>query len=305
MRAEVRTFEVDGFDDIPRTVVEISYYDTNGVLLGQVYDDPLACVITDVTMGKLEEIATQFGVQLAAPAKWSIYQSINCTIYFSKEQFWTNHAVKNKEALQLLANAFEALDHLDQKTLMDHYRCAIGAFSEVQIGRVETPASLFSQTMKMLLNKDGGGNSTIFEGVTSSVRQAMTEVLSSLGLEPEGKDKDCLKQWMEVLLKDPSVRAEEENWGDAAEEMNRSNRENMPEAMRGKKIGDSYAELRRRKDEPLHEEWKQYPKFLDGYFERNPSHSPTDGKRACASKFNRSLKTIQRRTKDYKKARTS
>lgn len=47
--------------------------------------------------------------------------------------------------------------------------------------------------------------------------------------------------------------------------------------------------------------WKEYPVFLNEYFKRNPTHSLTDGRKACAINKQVSLSTTKRRTKGYKK----
>jgi hypothetical protein len=77
--------------------------------------------------------------------------------------------------------------------------------------------------------------------------------------------------------------------------------QNKPHTERGKNTAEVYAKNRKLKDDARHEEWEKYPTYLNGYFVRNPKHKLTDARRACAKEFSMSLKTIERRTKGYKK----
>ncbi|MDK2857361.1 MAG: hypothetical protein PWQ89_480 [Verrucomicrobiota bacterium] len=61
---------------------------------------------------------------------------------------------------------------------------------------------------------------------------------------------------------------------------------------------------RKRYSQARRENWKEYPDFLNEYFKRNPTYKLTDGRRACAKKFDVTLRTIERRTKGYRKPRT-
>jgi hypothetical protein len=45
--------------------------------------------------------------------------------------------------------------------------------------------------------------------------------------------------------------------------------------------------------------WNSYAPWLDSYFKRNPAHSLSNGRKACAGHFKISPKTVERRTKKY------
>ena len=75
----------------------------------------------------------------------------------------------------------------------------------------------------------------------------------------------------------------------------------VPDAQRGQKVAYGRSNQREAYTDKRKPEWEAYAPWLDQYFIRNPEHSLTDGKRACASHFGCSLKTIQRHTMGYKK----
>jgi len=100
------------------------------------------------------------------------------------------------------------------------------------------------------------------------------------------------------------ISTERNRFADLASETIQDLKNARDDILRGKKQANMYFELRERKDKPLRTEWEKYPKFLDDYFKRNPTHCLTDGKRACAKNYSKCLKTIQRHTSDYKKPGT-
>lgn len=89
----------------------------------------------------------------------------------------------------------------------------------------------------------------------------------------------CLEQWVETKL--------------------------LPDADRGAKISQGRLEQSKRYSDQRRAEWEKYAPYLDEYFERNPGHCITDGRRACEKEFGRSTSTIKRRTKEYIKPNKS
>lgn len=75
----------------------------------------------------------------------------------------------------------------------------------------------------------------------------------------------------------------------------------FPDAERGWKILDGRLSQSKAYSGKRQAEWKAYAPWLDEYFKRNPSHSPSDGRRACAKQFKVVPKTIERRTRGYQK----
>lgn len=75
----------------------------------------------------------------------------------------------------------------------------------------------------------------------------------------------------------------------------------LPAAQHGAKVKKGRSQQNAVWSEKRKSEWEQYGPWLDAYFKRNPTHSITDGRKACAKHFDCSPKTIQRRTKGYKK----
>jgi hypothetical protein len=73
----------------------------------------------------------------------------------------------------------------------------------------------------------------------------------------------------------------------------------LPDAKRGKKIAGVQLARSKVYSEERRAEWKKYADWLNAYFNRNPSHSLGDGRRACAAKFELNPKTIERRTPGY------
>ncbi len=75
----------------------------------------------------------------------------------------------------------------------------------------------------------------------------------------------------------------------------------VPNAKRGQALIQLQQDRSEIYSKKRHIEWGKYQPWLNEYFGRNPDHSITDGRKACARKFERSLKTIERRTGGYEK----
>lgn len=124
---------------------------------------------------------------------------------------------------------------------------------------------------------------------------AVSELIGDLK-EVVANSKDpakALPEWFESQFHDPEkMHACMPGW---------LNTVVVPDAQRGQKTATGRSNQRQAYTEKRKSDWAEYTPWLDQYFIRNPEHSLTNGKRACATYFGCSLKTIQRRTTRYAK----
>jgi hypothetical protein len=242
---EVVEYDLDGspiLSDHPRTVDVYTYYDSNGEIIGRMFDDFLWCLIDDSTESKLSAVTHSAGVTLAASDKWRLCWLIHSTFDDARVQFAAGCAIRNQDALKQLISAFEALSG-DQSTLMDRYRSNIGvSWREFPLGRKDTPASIFMRTANSFLDKGMlTGKPPTLEGCLSFLRDEMETFFIDLGLDPENKHRTCFDEWMEILLNDPDIKREEAEWRVEKEKSDALLKEKMPEVASGKQRAEERA----------------------------------------------------------------
>ncbi|VGO17209.1 hypothetical protein PDESU_05805 [Pontiella desulfatans] len=254
--------------------------------------------LNDETIEKLKELLKQDDEHLTD----SIIEPIQIITY---QAFFLHHGgnngIINQDALDQLISAFEALGERDQRLLIEQ----VFMLQNIQPNHEKTGfyTDLVLRAAKSCSQGNSDKSPSPFEGIEQFLEQNMKRVFDRMP-NPEGDRASLLKTCMEIVLADPvfvgtkKCLAVEQKLGDVLFE------EKLPKVVTGNKIHSTYAELRERKDKPRQDEWKKYPTFLDDYFGRNPKHSITEGKRACAAEYGVSLKTIQRHTSGYEKPGT-
>jgi len=113
---------------------------------------------------------------------------------------------------------------------------------------------------------------------------------------------DAGEYYAECMENNGRIREVDSALLDAAGYVANSDYEKMKDdADRGEKIKKARKEQSEAYSKKRQAEWKKYIPKLNQYFERNPTNSLTDARTACATEMKVSLKTIERRTRGYKK----
>lgn len=221
----------------------------------------------------------------------------------------------NQEALRQLISAFESMSEDDQLFLIQEafafvFACknTPGIFQNTQklstYENLRLNRDLAIRAVKTCLLGEEKEPPASFEIIEQNLNGNTKRLFSRMSLKPEGNEAALFAEWMKIVLADPLFVNARQRLENERKQGDALFNNKLPEVKTGKQIHLTYAALRKRKDEPRHEEWKKYPEFLDDYFLRNPKHYLTDGRRACAKKYNKVLETIERRTKGYKKPPT-
>jgi len=210
------------------------------------------------------------------------------------------NGIRNQEALGCLISSLEAMDVEGQFSLTKAFCHKIASSSKSPSGT--KPHLTFRSDTLLEVARSFANEKPVphQEILRESFFQEMMGFFENIGLDSKEKDAALFNEWMTVIFSDPvfeEVKEEDFMDGEARKALLE---EKLPDTVRGKKVADVYAELRERKDASLRSEWEKYPDFLKKYFKRNPMHKITDGRRACAKKFGKGLRTIERHTKGYK-----